>query len=114
MSIASFIEKVKNQPNEISFQETMSIIETYYNFTPTAFQNGAVHNAANENNGSCKLFAFAQLNALSETETLACFGDFYFEEVLKNPQATNHQNIRNFITTGWSGIKFENNPLTLK
>ena len=61
MSIASFLEKVKQTPTQITFPESIAVIEENYNFTPTAFQNGTQHNAAGENSGSCKLFAFAQL-----------------------------------------------------
>ncbi|QBN19483.1 HopJ type III effector protein [Flavobacterium nackdongense] len=114
MSIASFLEKLKQTPNAITFPETIAVIEENYDFTPTTFANGTQHNAAGENSGSCKLFAFAKLQNLSQTETLACFGAFYFEEVLENPEGTNHQNIRNFIKTGWDGIQFEGEALSLK
>jgi hypothetical protein len=114
MSIDSFIEKLKQTPNSISFSETIAVIEENYDFTPTAFDNGNQHNAAGENSGSCKLFAFARLQNLSQTETLACFGAYYFEEVLENPEDTNHQNIRNFMKTGWDEIQFKGNTLTLK
>jgi HopJ type III effector protein len=33
-------------------------------------------------------------------------------DVLENPEATNHQNIRNFMKTGWAGISFEGTALT--
>ena len=114
MTIAAFLEKLKQTTKAITFPETISVIEENYNFTPTAFENGTQHNAAEENSGSCKLFAFAQLQNLSQAETLACFGAYYFEEVLGNPEGTNHQNIRNFIKTGWSGIQFEDRVLALK
>lgn len=114
MTIQAFLEKVKQTPTQITFPETIAVIEENYNFTPTAFQNGAQQNAAGENSGSCKLFSFAKLHNLGKEETLACFGAFYFEEVLKDPNGTNHQNIRNFIHLGWDGIQFEGNALKLK
>jgi hypothetical protein len=114
MSITSFLEKVKQTPNTVTFPETIAVIEKNYNFTPTAFQNGTQHNAAGENSGSCKLFAFAKLQNLSQTETLACFGAYYFDEVLGDPNGSNHQNIRNFIKSGWDGIAFEGTALELK
>jgi HopJ type III effector protein len=114
MSITSFLEKLKQAPNDISFSETIAVIEENYDFTPTPFCNGTQHNAAGENSGSCKLFAFAQLQNLLQPETLACFGAYYFEEVLRDPEGTNHQNIRNFIKTGWHGIQFEGEALVLK
>ena len=114
MSIQAFLEKVKQTPTQITFPETIAVIEENYNFTPTAFQNGTQHNAAGENSGSCKLFSFAKLQNLSKEETLACFGAFYFEEVLGDPNGTNHQNIRNFINLGWDGIQFEGNALEEK
>ena len=114
MSTTSFLEKLKSTPEAVSFAETIAVIEENYTFTPTAFQNGLQHNAAGENSGSCKLFAFAKLQQLTEAETLACFGAYYSEEVLGDPTGTNHQNIRNFMKTGWSGIQFEGEALQLK
>ncbi|MCD0467428.1 HopJ type III effector protein [Flavobacterium sp. ENC] len=114
MSIQAFLEKLKQTPTAIAFSETIATVEENYNFTPTAFQNGTQHNAAGENSGSCKVFAFAQLQNLTKDETLACFGAYYFDEVLGDPDGTNHQNIRNFINTGWDGIQFDGNALELK
>ena len=114
MNIQAFLEKVKQTPESITFPETIAVIEENYDFTPTAFQNGNTHNAAGTNSGSCKLFAFAKLQNLSQAETLACFGAFYRDEVLGDPEGTNHQNIRNFITHGWDGIQFEGTALELK
>ena len=114
MSISSFLQKLKQTPNAITFPETIAVIEENYDFTTTAFENGGQHNAAGENSGSCKLFAFAQLQNLPQEETLSCFGAYYFEEVLENPEGTNHQNIRNFIKTGWHRIQFEGEALVLK
>lgn len=114
MSTTSFLEKLKSTPEAVTFAETIAVIEENYTFTPTAFQNGLQHNAAGENSGSCKLFAFAKVLQLTETETLACFGAYYSEEVLGDPSGTNHQNIRNFMKTGWNGIQFEGEALQLK
>jgi hypothetical protein len=114
MTLESFITKLKQTPEAIAFTETIAVIEENYTFAPTAFQNGTQHNAEGENSGSCKLFAFALLQNLSEAETLACFGAYYFEEVLGDPEASNHQNIRNFMKTGWNGIQFEGDALSLK
>ena len=63
---------------------------------------------------ACGHAAFALLNQLSEQQTLACFGAYYRDDVLKHPEATDHQNIRNFMKTGWAGVKFESMPLTEK
>jgi len=114
MTINTFLEKLKQSPETIVFSETIAVIEENYTFIPVEFKNGNQHNAAGENSGSCKLFAFAQLQNLSQAATLACFGAYYFEEVLKDPNGTNHQNIRNFINTGWDGIHFEGEALVLK
>ena len=114
MSIPSFLEKLKQTPEAITFAETIAVIEANYDFTPTAFENGLQHNAAGENSGSCKLFSFAEIQNLSEAATLSCFGAYYYEEVLGDPEGTNHQNIRNFIKTGWDGIAFYGSALVLK
>lgn len=114
MTITSYLEKLKQTPNTISFIETIAVIEKNYDFTPTTFDNGSQHNAAGENSGSCKLFAFAKLQNLTQSETLACFGAYYFEDVVGNLEGTNHQNIRNFMKLGWDGIQFEGEALVLK
>jgi hypothetical protein len=114
MSISTFLEKLKQTPEAITFPETIAVIEANYDFTPTAFENGLQHNAAGENSGSCKLFAFSEIQNLTQAETLSCFGGYYYEDVLKNPNGTDHQNIRNFIKNGWDGIAFYGSALVLK
>jgi hypothetical protein len=54
------------------------------------------------------------LNRLSEQQMLACFGAYYRDDVLKNPDGTDHQNIRNFMKTGWAGVAFDSMPLRAK
>ncbi|MEZ7506416.1 HopJ type III effector protein [Flavobacterium sp. Arc2] len=114
MNLNVFLEKLKETPQNITFTETIAVIEENYVFSPTAFENGLLHNAAGENSGSCKLFAFAELQNLSEAATLSCFGAYYYEEVLGDPEGTNHQNIRNFMKTGWDGIAYYGEALVLK
>lgn len=114
MNIKSFTNKLKSTPKDIEFSETMSVIEANYNFTPAAFKNGTLENGIGENSGSCKLFAFTKLQGFTKEETLACFGKFYFDEVLKDPNGSGHQNIRNFIKTGFDGLVFETMPLKEK
>jgi len=114
MTLDKFLEKLNAQPESIEFTETMSVIENQYQFTETAFTNGEQSNAAGENSGSCKLFSFAKLNQLSEAQTLACFGAYYRDDVLAHPDADDHQNIRQFIINGWSGVKFSAEALAIK
>lgn len=114
MQINEFINKLNTQAEGIRFDDTMQVIDANYNFTPTAFRNGETQNAADQNNGSCKVFAFAQLNKLTEEQALQCFGDYYRKDVLQNPQGDDHQNIRNFMKSGWAGIAFEGSPLTAR
>ncbi len=114
MPLNSFLSSLSTQPENVSFADTMAIIDQYYEFSATAFENADVNNAAGDNNGSCKIFAFGLLNDLSEQQTLHCFGDFYRKDVLDNPNANNHQNIRNFIECGWGGVRFEGAALVPK
>lgn len=114
MKLDSFLQQLQNSPETIEFTDTMAVIEENYNFTETTFQNAELINEAGQNSGSCKLFAFAQLQNLPEELTLACFGAYYRDDVLKNPDAADHQNIRNFIKNGWSGINFSASPLQEK
>lgn len=114
MKIEDFKNKLKNTPNEVAFTDTMAVIEANYNFTPTTFKNGALKNASGENSGSCKVFAFAKKQNLTKEDTLACFGTYYFDDVLKDPTGEGHQNIRNFMKTGFEGLQFEGEALTNK
>ena len=107
------IEHLRQAMTIIQFSDTMDVIDALYEFTPCEFINGGTKNAAGKNNGSCKLFAFAQLSKFTESQTLALFGEFY-RDVLATPEGDNHQNIRHFMQTGWSGIKFDNMPLKEK
>lgn len=107
------IEQLRQAMTSLKFSDTMDVIDALYDFTPTGFTNGGTRNEANENNGSCKLFAFAQMNTFTEPQTLACFGEF-FRDVLKTPDGDDHQNIRNFMKTGWAGVQFDRSPLTEK
>ncbi|HIO92997.1 MAG TPA: type III effector [Leucothrix mucor] len=113
MNLENFLDKLNNEPEMIEFSDTMAVIESTYHFTETAFSNGDLVNAAGENSGSCKLFAFAQLQQLNPQQTLACFGAYYRDEVLKQPNADNHQNIRNFMKTGWDRVQFDGEALSL-
>lgn len=111
MTIENFKTKLENSIPPVKFNDTMAVIEANYEFTPTAFTNGFLKNECGQNSGSCKLFAFAQLQGFSKEQTLACFGQYYFEEVLNDPAGDGHQNIRNFMNTGFDGLKFENEAL---
>ena len=111
MLIETFLNKLTSSPETIEFTELMDLIEHEYQFTDTAFDNGDLHNKLGENSGSCKLFSFAKLHELSKENTLACFGRYYREDVLQHPNKDNHQNIRNFMQTGWEGIRFSGNAL---
>lgn len=99
--------------NTITFAEAIKFIETYYKHQPAAFKNGDAYNEATQNQGSAKIFAFAQLNNLSAADTLYLFAEHY-QSVLATPDATDHQNIRQFIANGWDGVVFEGEALTLR
>lgn len=114
MTLNDFLTKLNNQPEGISFEQTMQVIEDNYDFQPTAFTNGPHHNEKGTNEGSCKIFAFASMHQLTDSQTLACFGDYYKVDVLQNSTGTDHQNIRQFIKTGLSGIHFSLPPLKEK
>lgn len=116
MKLEELLQQLHNNPEVTQFSEVMAVIEQHYNYRATAFSNGLgeskLHNAAGSNEGSCKIFAFAQLNNLSPEQTLACFGDYYRQDVMQHPEGTDHGNIRSFMQHGWAGIHFEQAPLT--
>ena len=118
MTIDELIEKITSSPGKVEFAEVIATIDKHYDYTPTQFSNGTgdrvVVNEAGANEGSCKIFAFAKLNHLSPPQTLACFGTYYRNDVLKHLEGTDHANIRNFMQSGWAGIKFEGEALQPK
>ncbi len=57
------------QASTAKFSDVLAYIEARYQHTPTAFQNGAQHNAATENQGSAKVFSFAKLQGLDQAQT---------------------------------------------
>lgn len=99
--------------NSVQFSDVISFIESYYQHQATAFKNGETFNEATQNQGSAKVFSFAQLNNLGKEDTLLLFAE-HFQNVVSNPSGTDHQNIRQFMIHGWDGIKFEGEALMLK
>ena len=112
-SIDSYLEKLNNQPHDVSFEETIATIDANYEFTETVFNNGDQCNEAGQNSGSCKVFAFAKLHALSEQQTLNMFAQYY-RDVLATPEGADHQNIRQFMQHGFDGLRFEKEALAKK
>lgn len=101
------------QTGQAKFTDVLAFIDAAYQHTPTAFKNGQQHNAATENQGSAKVFSFAQLQGLDAAQTLSLFAEHY-QAVLATPEGTDHQNIRQFMLNGWSGIEFAGTALTAK
>lgn len=114
MKIETLLEALDTKPEAIEFNDVITCIDKNYDYTPKPFRNGTVENAAGCNEGSCKIFGFAMKHGLPTEKTLALFGQFYREDVLRNPEASNHQNIRQFMIRGWQGLEFpEGNPLSI-
>lgn len=114
MSVEQLLEKIRSQACLPEFEEVIKVINDNYAYKATAFRNGDTYNAAGTNEGSCKIFAFAQLNDLNKEQTLACFGKYYREDVLARPDGDDHANIRNFMRYGWDGVHFEQAALHVK
>ena len=110
------IKKLNSFPENIEFDDTISAIQNNYTYTPSKFTNGSgadsVINNAGENEGSCKIFAFAKLHNLTEQQTLHCFGHYYRDDVLTHPDNKDHVNIRQFMKHGWKHVTFEKEALT--
>lgn len=114
MTVIEFLNKIK-AGQLISFDETMQVITENYHYRPTQFVNGLPPdqsvNEAGSNEGSCKIFSFARMHHLDQTQTLNLFGDYYRHDVLGNPDGDDHQNIRRFMRYGWDGISFAGHAL---
>lgn len=118
MNLNDLIYQIQHQPDAVEFNTVITLIDQLYHYTPTGFSNGLaehkIDNKAGSNEGSCKIFAFADRQNLSEQETLTCFGHYYRNDVLAYPDASDHANIRNFMRFGWKGIQFSGSALELK
>ncbi len=118
MDKKALLIQLADQAETVEFDVVMAVITESYDYTATTFSNGLAEyrlvNEAGTNEGSCRIFAFAQINQLSEQQTLACFGKYYRQDVLQHPEASDHGNIRNFMKFGWQGISFEGEALQAK
>ena len=114
MTIEQLLSQIQSQPETLAFSNVIAVIDTYYDFTPVGFNNGGLVNLAGQNAGSCRIFGFAKLHNLTQSQTLHCFGEYYRHDVLARPDSDDHHNIRQFMQTGWAGIGFDKMPLVLK
>jgi len=117
MLINELLKLLIDSPQQVEFSDVIATINENYHYTPTAFTNGMGEykqvNEAGQNEGSCRIFAFARLQGLDEEKTLACFGKFY-RDVLATPHGNDHSNIRTFMQYGWKGICFDGQALIAK
>jgi hypothetical protein len=116
-SISDFISHVR-KGGTVSFSEAIAIIEQHYTYLPSKFVNGVgasqIINEAGTNEGSCKIFAFALMNGLTDDETLELFGDYYHKDVIEHPEGNDHANIRTFMKFGSKSIMYDQIALTPK
>ena len=95
---------------DYAFAETLKYIADYYDYSPSAFSNGDLQNAAGQNEGACRLIGLALLEDLNLQETLLAFGEHY-RSVVASPDAQDHGNIRALMNSGLSGVRFAEQPL---
>lgn len=95
------------------FADTLAFVAEHYVYTPQAFTNGNLDNAAGQNEGSCKTIGLAVLEGFSDQEVLLAFGEHY-RSVVATPEGSDHGNIRNLITHGLAGVKLAGQPLQRK
>ena len=101
------------ETGENLFADTLAFVADHYDYSPQAFTNGPVSNAAGQNEGSCKTLGLAQLEGFSDQEALLAFGEHY-RAVLATPEGSDHANIRALIANGMSAVRFEAAPLVRK
>lgn len=116
MIFQTLLERLKK--GDADFEDVMAYVAAHYDYTPVRFENGTgadpVVNEAGKNEGSCRAFALAQIRQLSVADTVQLFGRFYRNDVLQNPQGSDHANIRRFLRDGWAGIRFDGPALVAK
>lgn len=112
-TVESLLHSLRTAPESIQFSDVIAVIDANYDHRPTAFTNGTATNASDQNQGSAKVLSFGRLQGLTEAETLACFAEHY-RSVTASPEGTDHQNIRQFMVNGWSGVDLPEGCLTAK
>jgi hypothetical protein len=103
--ISEFISSLTERADLVRFEDTMLLIDARYDYSPSAFKNGAQLNEAGQNSGSCKVLAFGQIHPLTVPQTLTMFGQHY-RDVMATPKGTDYHNIRQFMQHGWQGVLF--------
>jgi hypothetical protein len=111
MKLDAFLKKLNDDPTSITLDDTLATIAEAYEFTPFGYTLGGVRFESHQVHRSCQLYAFAQLNRLSEAQTLACFGAYYHQDVLQHPDGTDHKTVRLFMKHGWAGLALDGMPL---
>jgi len=102
-----FNANVEMDADSLKFEEVMELIDTHFESGLIEFKNGNIVNKPGENEGSAKLLSYAALSEFDKDNTLKLWGQYY-REVLADPDGDSHQNIRNFMKSGWDGVPFEN------
>jgi len=97
-----FNANVEMDADSLKFEEVMELIDTHYEVGLIEFKNGDIVNKQGENEGSAKLLSYAALANFDQETTLKLWGQYY-REVVADPDGDSHQNIRNFMKTGWDG-----------
>jgi hypothetical protein len=114
MTLDEFLEKVKSEPETVTLDVALKVIEENYEFSPVGFSNGGVKYEAGQNIKTCQLLAFGEIHGLTKSQTLSCYGSFYRTDVLGHPDGTDHEPIRKFMKHGWKGVKFDSRALKSK
>ena len=109
MTPEQFIARLGTPEHQLA--ETLAFIDAHYEHQPTAFDNGPVHNSAEQNQGSCKVLAMALDRGLSDEQALHCFAEHY-RSVLQTPDGSDHANIRALQRGGLAAVRFDGTPLT--
>jgi hypothetical protein len=110
-ALANFLAAIESDAHQ--FAATLAFINAWFDFMPTGFRNGTVVNNREQNQGSCRVLAFALLQQLSASQALKCFGEHY-RDVLATPGKDNHHNLRRVQAEGLSDIQFDQPPLRRK
>jgi hypothetical protein len=84
----------------------MAVIEDHYNFNQQLLRTVYNTMLPEKTQDLVNYFALCGTSGTNSEGTLFALA-YYFEDVLGNPNGTDHhQNIRNFMKTGWDGIAF--------
>lgn len=102
-----FNNNVDMDSSNLMLEDVLEMINAHYETQLLEYSVGNIVNKQGENEATGLILSYAALSNMNKETTLKLWGQYY-RDVLKNPNGTDHANIREFMKNGWNSVPFEN------